>query len=217
MKRLAINTVVLHEQSGGLGQYINMLIQFFAEQKFDFEPVIYISREYYESTNDLKKYKNIKTLNVSPYNPIKRIFLEPFVWRKILQRDHIDLFFSPLSYIPLGVNVPSVITIHDLGFFHFREHYTFLRVNFLKKMIKHSAGKAVKILTISDYSKKDIVNTFHQDPDKITVIYEGINYDYFTKRYSEKEINTIRKKYNLPEKYILDYPNKKFSRTFYHA
>ncbi|MBN2410434.1 glycosyltransferase family 4 protein [candidate division KSB1 bacterium] len=216
MKRVAINAVVLHERSGGLGQYMNYLIQFFGEKKFEFEPVIYLSKKFYETSGKFKKYNNIKTLDVSPYNPVKRIFREAFVWRKTLRTDHIDLFFSPLSYIPLGVNVPSVMTIHDLGYFHFKEHYTFLRVNFLKKMIRSSAGRAEKIITISDYSKKDIVHTFNLNPDKIAVIYEGINTDFFAIKYSGNEITTIKEKYNLPDKYILSVghlePRKNYCR-----
>ena len=219
MKRVAINAVVLHDQSGGLGQYINKLIQYFNDQKCDFEPVIYLSKSYYESSKEYKKYLNIRTLDLSPYNPIKRIFREPFVWKKVLRRDNIDLFFSPISYIPAGINVPSLITIHDLGFFHFPRNYTFLRVNYLQLMIKNSARRARRIFTISEFSRQDIIKTLGIPAEKIDVIYEGVGLEFFTQKYSLPEQERIRQQYGLPEKYILSVghlePRKNFIRLIH--
>ena len=154
MKRVAINAVILHEKSGGLGIYIQKLIDYLTCHKLDFEPVIFLSNEYYRKNPDFSTNPFIHVLNISPYQPVKRIFREPLIWPRVLKKHEIDLFFSPMSYIPLGVNIPSLFTVYDLRSYHFKEYFTLLRLYYLRKMIRRSVKIAEKIINIKKRLKR---------------------------------------------------------------
>jgi len=203
MKRVGINAIVLNSESGGLGIYLRNLIDYLSEVGHEFEPRIFLSKDAYQ--NSVVGIKNgiVRPLNILSDKPKNRILREPFIWPRALSDNKIDLFHSTLSYIPFGVNVPSIITIHDLGFFHFPDNYTRLRRIFLEKMITRSVEKAMKILAVSAFTKEDIINTFGIKPEKVSVIYEGIDAEEFQRKYSKVDLEIIKRKYKLPEKYIL--------------
>lgn len=102
-----------------------------------------------------------------------------------------DLIFSPTHYIPRFSPVKRVVTIFDLAFLHFPE--SFLRKDLwqLKNWTKFSAQNADHIITISNFSKKDIIAQYGISKDKITVVYPGFNTDIFKKTKATKEDNYI--------------------------
>ncbi len=114
--------------------------------------------------------------------------------------NNIDVFFSPnLNFISVGLNTKFVLTIHDLSFEFFPEFYS------LKQRLWHKAvnprkqcRRADLILTPSENTKRDIVDYYGINPDKIRVIYPGLS-----PVFQEKILNIVRKKYALPENYIL--------------
>ena len=203
MKKIALNALVLNEESGGLGTYLNYLIEYLCSNNFDFEPLVFLSEDTYESNKIYNSERIFKEVKIKSNKPISRILQEKYLWPRLISEHKIDLLHSPISYIPLGVNIPSIITIHDLGFFHFPENYTLLRRKFLKKMIAYSVEKAIKTITISEFTKKDVIKTFNTNPDKISVIYEGMDKEKYQKKSNTKKFEIAREKYDLSDKYIL--------------
>ena len=203
MKRVGVNSLVLNSESGGLGVYIVKLIEFLLKEKLSFEPRIFLSKDTFGSFLDLDQNGILKRIDILSYKPIYRVIKESFIWPGVLKENKIDLLHSPISYIPFGVKIPSIITIHDLGFFHYPENYTSLRGRFLVKMIAKSIQKAEKIIAISEFTKHDLVKMFDLNEDKVRVIYSGLDKNFYQKQYSEQEINQIKERYRLPDKYIL--------------
>lgn len=84
-----------------------------------------------------------------------------------------DIFLSPDGFLSLSTNVKSVGVIHDLNFEHFPEDIPFLVRKYYSTMFPRFARKATRIATVSEYSKSDIVNSYHVDASKIDVVYNG--------------------------------------------
>ncbi len=91
----------------------------------------------------------------------------------ILKKNKADLFFSPDGWLSLRTDVPSIPVIHDLNFFHNpqwvekapRAYYNYFFPRFVKK--------ATRIITVSEFSKKDIMERFAVHPERIDVVYNG--------------------------------------------
>ena len=66
-----------------------------------------------------------------------------------------------------------------------------------------------KIITVSNFSKSEIVRYTQADPDKIHVISNGIDTDTFCQISDKHALNECREQYNLPEKFILYVGNVK--------
>jgi len=84
-----------------------------------------------------------------------------------------DIFLSPDGFLSLNTNVKSVAVIHDLNFEHFPEDIPFFMRKYYSQMFPRFTRKAARIATVSEYSKSDIINTYHVNPSKIDVVYNG--------------------------------------------
>ena len=113
----------------------------------------------------------------------------------------VDKFFAA-NALPLLTRGEIILTVHDLGFLRNPELYHPLERIYQKISHFFSIRRAEKIIAISENTKKDILYYFPQAKDKIKVIYNGYDAHSFKVR-KEEEKEEIRKKYNLPEKYIL--------------
>ncbi|MFK8044421.1 MAG: glycosyltransferase family 4 protein [Crocinitomicaceae bacterium] len=120
---------------------------------------------------------NVVPVVLSPQARHPLLFKIWFNWSvtNAIKKYKIDLFFSPDGYLSLRTNVPQVGVIHDLNFEHFPEDLPKRPLKYLKKHFPLFAKKAEHLLTVSEFSKQDIVNLYHIDPAKVTVAYNSAN------------------------------------------
>lgn len=151
--------------------------------------------------NDLKleNKKNARIVSLKAKNK--------FVWVAITMpiffRTHkIDIFHTEYIipfFIPKKVKV--VTHIHDVSFKVYREMILRKDLFFLDLLIPRSISRSDKIIAVSQFTRDEILKYYKVDPDKIEVIYNSIN---VTKKVSTQEsIEAVRKKYQLPQKFIL--------------
>ncbi|MBD3376698.1 glycosyltransferase [candidate division KSB1 bacterium] len=196
MKSLVINATMLNEQSGGLGVYIRELLCGLESRTFPFDIKVVVDKNF-------SKIDSYLPVNINSKYFADRIIKEVFLWPSLIRKYQWDYFHSPMSYYPSSVHIPSLVTIHDLCCFHYAAGYSLLRAKYLQKMISSSAKRAEKIIAISEFTKQDLINTCKVPASKIKVVHNGINSKEFQKIYSDADKVLIRKRYSLPENYIL--------------
>ena len=195
---IGLNSIILKKKSGGVGVYINKLINFIlGTNRHDI--LIFLNNNYAKILIQNDAIKSIKL----PTSVILRASFENVLWKKIIKEYNITLFHSPFSYLPRSIDVPSLVTIHDLGTYHFPENYTFLRQSYLRKMIERSALKAQKIIAVSKFTKNDISETLGINEEKITVIYEGIDIAKFQNKSNNQKTVECKEYLNSEEPFIL--------------
>lgn len=200
-KHIAINAVMYSQSLGGAATYIRNLVRAAIATP---DPTLEI--RVYASPLLRAQFGEQPRLYPTPLSatrPVNRILSEMMYWPFVLKKHNIDLFHSPISYIPPGVNIPAIVTLHDLRVYHYPETYTPSRRKFLQKILPRSARKAVNIITISNHTKQDIIRTLDIPSEKITVIHEGIDLAKFQKRYPQDRIAALKQKYRLSGQYIL--------------
>jgi glycosyltransferase involved in cell wall biosynthesis len=92
-----------------------------------------------------------------------------------LHRNPPDVFFTPAHVIPYSYRHPSVATVHDLGFIHFPEAHTRRQLLYLRWSTGHNANRSRKIIADSTTTKKDLISHYDISPEKVEVIYPGID------------------------------------------
>jgi glycosyltransferase involved in cell wall biosynthesis len=125
------------------------------------------------------------------------------------------LFHSPHYNIPLRYRGNLVVTIHDLNHIKFPENLpSSIHRFYAKYMFREAAIRASHIIAVSENTKQEIIEYLGVAPEKITVIYEGCSEDLEPCKDQEKAAE-FRKKYNIPENYILalgiNKPHKNFN------
>lgn len=120
----------------------------------------------------------------------------------------IDLIYGKKIYLyPNYTSWPmlfskSIPFIYDLSFINHAEFVEPRNQQFLAKQVDKSIARATKILTISENSKKEIVDHYKIKPEKVFVCYPAVDLNKFYKR-SDKEVAYIKAKYGISGDYIL--------------
>jgi glycosyltransferase involved in cell wall biosynthesis len=154
--------------------------------------------------------EEIEKLNLK--NNFEIIFVKKtnrFCWNfwylpNYLCKNPVDIFHT--QYIApfwLPKNVKLVLTIHDTSFNFFPKFIKKSDLFFLKTLIPRSVRRADKIITVSESEKKNIVDFYKITPEKVACAYNGVDFERFNRAYSAEEKENIRKKYSLPEKFLL--------------
>lgn len=200
-KRIAINTrFLIKNKLEGFGKYTFEVCKRMAFAHPEDHFIFFFDRKPDSSfiTSD-----NIEAVQLQP--PCRRPFLFK-IWfnrsvTRALKKYRADVFFSPDGYLSLKTKIPQVGVIHDINFEHFPEAIPKRDSNYLRKYFPKFARKAKRILTVSQYSKKDIVYNYGVDPNIITVGYNGTS-EAFQAMEDQVKIK-MRKKYTDGLPYFL--------------
>lgn len=160
----------------GIGRYIRNLVLELAKQDFENDYFLFL----------LKKNKDI----ILPKNFVKVEadfgwygVVEQIRFPKVLNSYNLDLVHFPHFNIPYLYKGKFVVTIHDLIHQHHSTQRSstlnpvFYRVKKLgyNKIFHQALVKSVKIITPSDFVKKQIVDEWNIDSRKVQVSYEGVD------------------------------------------
>jgi glycosyltransferase involved in cell wall biosynthesis len=85
-----------------------------------------------------------------------------------------DVLFSPGYTTPLFPGVPAVVAIHDVSFAAHPEWFGRREGLRRRTLTRLSARRAARVLTISEFSKREIVAHLGITPDKIEVVYPAV-------------------------------------------
>ncbi|OGG24531.1 hypothetical protein A3A79_05095 [Candidatus Gottesmanbacteria bacterium RIFCSPLOWO2_01_FULL_43_11b] len=131
-----------------------------------------------------------------------------------LTKDKPDVIFSPTHYVPRFVKIPRVMAIMDLSYLEYPELFRKQDLHKLKNWTAYGASIAKKILTISNFSKNDIIKTYKIDPEKVVVTYPGMSKQLISEAPAEKNyilsVGTIQPRKNyirLIEAFSMVLPN----------
>lgn len=116
----------------------------------------------------------------------------------------IDVLFSPSHYAPLFTPVKQVIYLMDMSFERFgTEYFTNYDINQLKRWTPLSVKKAKKVITISQFSKNEIIRLYGTNPDKIEIVNPSYDKETFHGKVPKTKILSVKKKYGINGSYLL--------------
>lgn len=203
--RIGINALyLLPGKVGGSEVYIRNLVRLLVNEDRDNEYFIFINRESQGVFEQIAPGINIVSCRVRAASRPARILWEQFVLPFQIKRYGIDILLSAGMTAPFFCPVTSVLVIFDLQHINQPDNFSKPYLVFLRAIIYLSAKSADGIITISQKVRQDIVKYYRILPEKIAVTYLAIDHNTFRPR-DKSDIARIRKKYNLPERFML-YP-----------
>jgi len=114
-----------------------------------------------------------------------------------------DIVFNPGHYSPLFSFAPLVISIMDLGYMRFPQHFTKPIYWKLKLWTGLSIKRARHIFAISESTKNDIIRYYKVNLDKITITYPGYDKKKFNTKVKEEKVKKVSQKYRIKGDYLL--------------
>lgn len=200
--RIGINLLYINPNlSGGSVTYAKRLLEIMSGIDCNYNYIIYLNKDC--NALDFKFGNNfiVKTLPFSYTNVYKRYFWEQIILPFHLYIDRIDLIHS-LGYVtPILTFKKKVVSILDINYVGHGSNMGFSKRIFLGIIVTLSAWVSKKIITISNFSKREIVKYTGVSSNKIIVTYLSGSVDDF----SFKNINEsyILEKYKLSSQYII--------------
>lgn len=197
MARLGIDAHAIGDKLTGNETYISNLIDSLAELGMEHTLVPLFSNEDARQEWDLK-HPGIESVLMRPRQSVVRIpFVMPWLaWRIGLDLVHVQYMGPPI------LGPPLVVVIHDISFEKHPEFFSKKEVLQFRFAIPLTARRAKKVLTISEHSKRDLVEIYGLPEQKVEVTYLGVN-SRFQPDAAADSINGMRTRYGIAGNYIL--------------
>ena len=156
---------------------------------------------YYTHPSGARRLPSSEKLQLKRIRPATPFWRIPIGFPLEFRKEKLDVFHAQ-HFIPPFCKCKTVTTIPDIAYEHFPQFFSRFETLWLKALVRRSAERADHIITVSDYSKKDIAKTYHIDSRKITVTYEGAGDQYFPSD-KEKCREQIAAKYGVTAPFLL--------------
>ena len=133
----------------------------------------------------------------------------PLLWKywydvkipAVLKKYQADIFVSADGYCSLRTKIPQCMVLHDLAFLHFPQFSKRSHLAFYKKYTPEFLKKAKIVVTVSEFSKRDISEHYKIDEKKIDVVYSAAKEVF--QPVNENTRNEIKRKYTGGKEYFL--------------
>lgn len=195
-------------QGGGIGRYTRELIRAVVDAGEGFQFRLFSARS----------PRRLPVSNPIPDDPkvdYRQVPLSPRwlyrLWYRLwlpapvqLITGPLDLFHSPDFVLPpVYGNIPTLLTVHDLSFLHHPETFTRPLVRYLEGVVPRSVQRATHVLADSAATKRDLTTLWNVPPEKVTVLYSGVDRQFGPLDDSD-QIAAVRQKYGIGDRpYVL--------------
>jgi glycosyltransferase involved in cell wall biosynthesis len=185
--KIAVNTrLLLKGRLDGIGWFTHELLSRMVRNHPEHEFHFIFDRPY---ANEFLFAPNVKAHVLPPQarHPILfRIWYDWMIpWK--LRRLKPDIFVSPDMMISTRTDVPQIVVLHDLNFEHYPQDLPRVISRYLSRMTPRFAAKAARIVTVSEFSKQDIIAQYGVSASKVHVVYNGVQAVYRPLHEAEKQ------------------------------
>ena len=201
MATIAINTrLMLDGKLDGIGWFsyetLRRIVLAHPEHQFVFIFDRPFSKKFVFADNVQAVYMGPPTRHISLFIPWFELVI-PY----LLKKYNADLFVSTDGHLPLRGKTPCLAVIHDINFHHFPEQLPISVRKYYNYYFPRFARKALRITTVSEYTKADLVSSYGIDSHKIDVALNGVNHLYAP--LPESENKNTKEKFTQGEDYFL--------------
>ena len=137
-------------------------------------------------------------------NPVLNILWHNTALCRRSEEEDYDLIHIPTyRRIPVRKKVPVVATVHDLATFTINRKYDPARMFFNRRIVPSMIRNADHVITVSQFTRDDVVRLIGMPEDRITVIYSGIDRTLFHPVPGAEALPRLEEKYGLDAPFLV--------------
>lgn len=174
----------------GIGIYVERLVEYLAKHDSKNQYVLFLSKSGMSDCDaNLPNFKKVET-NARHYSFAEQTLFPFQIAKEKLDLMHFTHFNAPLAYWG-----KSVVTIHDLtlSFYPGRKMTSSLHRLAYSTTIRSIANRAKKIFSVSEHTKKDLIEILDINEDKISTIHNGVSAERFSVEISTEEVEKVKR------------------------
>jgi len=195
--RIAIDAHSVGAKLAGNESYATNLIEALAQVDSVNEYTLYVTTREAQARFS-ERWPNFRVQTTLPHTPLIRI---PLTLAAELRKHPVDVLHVQFTAPPF-CPCPVVVSVHDLSFEHLPETFNRRSRTQLRLTVRHSVRRAARILTLSEHTRRDMIETYGTSPQRITAIPLAAP-SYFGRVQEEKELQRVRHIYGIEGDYIL--------------
>lgn len=186
--RIAVNTIFLQKgRLEGYGHYAKEILSRMVQEHPEHEFIFVFDCPYDEG---FITAPNCKPVIVSP--PARHAF-SFYYWYNVkaplaLRKYKPDVWLQPFGFCSLSSKVAQVLIVHDLAFIHYPQFIAWHHRWFYKLFTKKFLRKAKEMITVSEFSKIDIMQQYGVPAEKITVVQGAARCGFRPLSWQEREV-----------------------------
>lgn len=170
---IGVNLLPILPETGGVETYVRSFVEGMMSAEIGPKFTAFINKESQGLFNFPSQFEVVET-PVPASSRTSRYLWEQTILPYQIKRKDIDVLFSPGVMAPIFRPVPSVITIHDANFSEVPETFTRFKRTVISRAYPLSAKKASKIVTVSNFSKGELLSHLHVPDSKIEVVHNPL-------------------------------------------
>lgn len=194
--RIGIDAKWYFKGPAGPRTYVRNIVNWLALIDSENEYIIYLDKDDDVSAVEYSA-PNFVTKSLSPSQSWLRVMLKLPV---VAKRDKLDILYTH-NFCPIVSRSKRVVMIYDIIFKTHPQLFS-LQERIFFKPVCLAAHLADNVITISDYCKHVIADSYHVREEKVATILLGCD-EGFRKTNGDEKISSIREKYSIPERFIL--------------
>ena len=195
--RIAIDAHSVGAKLAGNESYAVNLIEALAQIDSVNDYTLYVTTaEAYDRFN--RRWPNFRVHSTLPHAPLIRI---PLTLSAELRKHPVDVLHVQFTAPPF-CPCPVVVSIHDLSFEHLPETFHRRSRTQLRLTVRHSARRAARILTLSEHTRRDIIETYGVAAERVTAIPLAAP-AHFASVTDDTELQRVRHTYGIDRDYVL--------------
>ena len=195
--KIAIN-LLPYRELGGIVVYAHNILKVLGELDNQNQYYLICSKKILpELIFNFKNFRYIKT-SLNPFSGIQRVVFEQIFVPRILKKYQIDLLYNLSVSSSIFLPSKTIITIHDCTYKRFRKKKSFGALLYMKTMFYLLPKIAKKVITVSEFTKEELIRLYGVSPFKIKVIREAVP------KMSSPSIprEDLQKKFNIKKPYF---------------
>ncbi|MBL7765119.1 MAG: glycosyltransferase family 4 protein [Chitinophagaceae bacterium] len=199
--RIGFDAKRAYHNNTGLGNYSRSLIMALSAH--------YPNHEYHLFNPKKNVRDDLQAPNIYQVNPESfSSRLLPSIWRSkwmiqdIEQRT--DLYHGLSHELPYGIhlsNIKTLVTMHDLIFEHYPDHYNLSDRMVYRNKFRYAARTAHRVIAISEATRKDLIKYYDIPSDKIHIVPPSIDDRFYQEQGLAPAI--LQKRYGITKPYFI--------------
>jgi len=198
--KIALNAYFWEQPHTGSGQYVRALVRALVRNDIENDYAL-ITPQRRLSATPLCVSVHSTPPRFERWQNLAKVWFEHIAFVRACQRERVHLAHVPYFAPPLFPSTPLIATIHDLIPLILPLYRGSLLVRAYTQLVALGARRANAILADSECSKRDIIERLHIDPARVHRIYLAADEQYAPA--DAASIEQVRRKYALPEKFVL--------------
>lgn len=201
--KIGIDARFYHPRHSGTSRVTRELIKNLSKIDHKNQYILFVTKEGLQAfkADFSKKPKNIK---IVIFNHPHYSYAEQFKFIPVIKKENLDLMHFVHINHPIFYKDPYVVTMMDLILYYYpgKERFQILKRWAYNLVMMSAISNAKRIITISNNTKIDLVSKLNANPEKIDVIYPGVDQEHLRLK-SKSNLRKILQKYHIDQDYLI--------------